>query len=112
MAFGSVAKSDGAVPQGPVGILVRIRVEPGRQEDFEAFIVAFAADVARFEHGCLLYVAQRAIGADCDYVIFQRFRSWNDLEAHGDTEHMRRALPQFDALLSAAPVLEVFTAVG
>ncbi|MFZ4122435.1 MAG: putative quinol monooxygenase [Caulobacterales bacterium] len=110
MAFGT-PPAPGDVPTGAVGVLARLKIEQGRQEAFEHFVLGFAADVARLEPGCLLYSPQRAIGGDCDYVIFQRFRAWADFEAHADTAHMKAALPHFAHFWDGTPVLEIFTAL-
>ncbi len=96
---------------GPLMVISRVRVEPGRQDDFDIFIMAFSADVQRSEQGCLWYAAHRVLGSELDYIIVMRFRTWADYEAHGDSPHMQAALPKLDWFLSGPPQFEIYAAV-
>lgn len=95
-------------PEGPLTILARVRVEAGKQDEFHHLVRGLSADIARFENGCLWYCAHQVLGSNLDYVIIMRFRSWADYEAHGDTAHMKGALPVLDRLLDGAPQVEIF----
>jgi quinol monooxygenase YgiN len=95
-------------PKGPLTILARVRVGPGKQEEFRHLVRGLSADIARFEHGCLWYCAHHVLGSDSHYVIMMRFRSWADYEAHGDTAHMKGALPALNRLLDGAPQVEIY----
>jgi quinol monooxygenase YgiN len=96
---------------GPLMVVVRVRVEAGRQDDFDLFIMGFAADVQRQEPGCLWYAAHRVLGSELDYIIVMRFRTWADYEAHGDSAHMKAALPKMDYFFDGPPTFEVYAAV-
>jgi quinol monooxygenase YgiN len=96
---------------GPLMVLARVRVEPGRQDDFDLFIMGFAADVQRHEPGCLWYAAHRVLGSELDYMICMRFRTWADYEIHGDSPHMKAAMPQWDWFLDGTPQFEIYAAV-
>jgi quinol monooxygenase YgiN len=98
-------------PEGPLTILVRVQVQNGHQEEFERFITGLSADVARFEEGCLWYAAHRVLGSPDGYMIIMRFRCWEDYETHGDTPHMKGAMPGLDRLLVGPPQFEIYAAV-
>lgn len=113
MADGSAPTLEEPVrtPNGAVGVIARMRVGAGLQAEFERFILALAADVARFEPGCLMYMPQRVLGSEREYAVFERYRSWDDFEKHADTLHMQAALREFDRLLDGPAIFEVYCAI-
>jgi len=93
-------------PAKPFTMLVRVQVKEGMQDKFEA---AFAKAVkeTRKEKGCLEYDLNRDTKDSTRYLVYERWKSLADLEAHLKTPHITALLGELKDLLAGPPEVRV-----
>ncbi|MDI6105917.1 putative quinol monooxygenase [Actinoplanes sp. NEAU-A12] len=74
----------------PLRAIVLIKVKPGRRAEQEAAFAALAP-VVRAEPGCLRYDLHAVEGEPDRFVLIEEWISSEALQAHDDSEHMRKA---------------------
>jgi quinol monooxygenase YgiN len=89
-------------PAKPFTMLVRVQIKEGMQGKFET---AFAAAIqgTRKEKGCLAYDLNRDSKDPTRYLVYERWKSLADLEAHLKTRHIVILLAELKDLLAAPP---------
>jgi len=86
-----------------IGVVARLIVLEGEQAEFEAAMQELAAEVRASEPGCLLYEVYRKEGSATEYVVLERYRSREAMDAHAKSPHFQRMLPRL-APLQAGPL--------
>jgi quinol monooxygenase YgiN len=93
-------------PKKPFTLVVIVKVKEGSQEKFEeAFAKALTA--TRKEKGCLTYDLNHDTKDAQSYVVYERWKSLADLEAHLKTEHIVALLKLLPELTEGQPELRI-----
>jgi len=98
-------------PSKPFAMLARIPIKDGTQDEFEA---AFAAAIAatRSETGVLVYNLNREAADGTRYVVYERWKSLSDLEAHLRKPYIAKLMAVTDEVLAGAPEFQVLVPAG
>ena len=108
-----VAKVKAAVkdPTKPFTMLVHLQVKEGTGAKVEA---AFAKAIQRTrrEKGCAAYDLNRDPQMPSRYLLYERWHSVADLEAHLRAGHIATLLVELGDLLAAPPDVQVFVPAG
>ncbi|MDE1173489.1 MAG: putative quinol monooxygenase [Parvibaculaceae bacterium] len=89
------------------GIIVTMKVQEGKEAEFEAVFTALKAQVMENEKGaCLLYDLFKSPKEPQTYYIMEQYASGEAIAAHGGTPYFKEAFPKLGATLAAAPVME------
>lgn len=75
------------VPSAPVVLVAHYRVRPGYADEVAAALLKMAALVAAHEPGCLLYQANRSIGQDDVFCLYEVYADDAAFAAHAETDH-------------------------
>jgi quinol monooxygenase YgiN len=94
-----------------VCVLLHYVGKANEEASLHALLAAFARDACNEEPGLLSYVVSQAMGSASHFVVHAQFIDWSAFEAHAETAHMRRLLPQLTALLGAPISMELFLGV-
>ena len=94
-----------------IGVVARMLVLDGEQEEFEAAMAELVAETRAAEPGCLLYELYRKEGSAIEYVVLERYVSREAMEAHITSEHFRRIGPRLAPLLGGPLDIEVLEPV-
>jgi quinol monooxygenase YgiN len=94
-----------------LGVLARITVQEGKNEEFETLFMALADKVLANEEGALLYSLTRSKSSSQDYVVMEQYRSAADIDAHGKADYFLAANKAMAGLVAEAPVIEVLDVV-
>jgi quinol monooxygenase YgiN len=89
-----------------IGVIAKLKIQDGKQAEFEAVAKDLMAKVKANEPGCLTYQLYKAKGSATDYIFMEQYASADALKAHGQTEYFRAAGPKLGAVLAGAPVIE------
>ncbi|WP_337185646.1 putative quinol monooxygenase [Phenylobacterium sp.] len=95
-----------------IGIVAKVRVAPGRTDDFEAYFAGQAAAVAAAEPGCELYRLFRSRGEADTYVVMEIYADEAALQTHVSSVHHQAGRPKVKPLLAAPTEFEIFDAIG
>jgi quinol monooxygenase YgiN len=104
-------KADLKDPTKPFTLIVQLEAKDGMQAKLEA---AFAKAVkeTRKEKGCLAYNLNRDAKESTRFLVYERWKSLADLEAHLKSPHITALLGELKELLTAPPEGKVLLPVG
>lgn len=88
-----------------MGIVATLKVQPGKEAEFEKVFADLRSKVKANEKGCLQYDFFKSKSEPSTYVVMEQYASQADLDAHGKTEYFRAAGPALGAVLGGAPTL-------
>ncbi|MGO4325862.1 putative quinol monooxygenase [Cupriavidus sp. 2TAF22] len=91
------------------GIVAKIKVQEGREAEFEALAADLVA-ASRGEAGCLSYELWRS-DEDRVYVFIERYADEAAAQAHVKADHYRRIGRQMGAFMDGAPTVFRLAAV-
>ena len=91
-----------------IGIVATMKVQPGKEAEFEKVFSDLAAKVKANEKGCLLYDLFKSTKDPQTYIVMEQYASQADLEAHGKTEYFQGAFPALGATLAGRPGIEIY----
>lgn len=95
-----------------LGLIVTMKVQEGKEAEFEAVFTALKAQVTANEAGaCLLYDLFKSPKDAQTYFIMEQYASNDALAAHGKTPYFQEAFPKLGATLAAAPTMEIVNKV-
>ena len=87
------------------GIVAKMRVQEGKEAEFEEVFNALRAEVKKNEEGNLLYDLFKMKNEPATYIIMEEYASEEALAAHGNSDHFKAAFPKLGAVLAGAPDL-------
>jgi quinol monooxygenase YgiN len=98
-------------PSKPFVMLVRFQANPGQGAALaKAFAPAIAATLK--EKGCQDYRLSRSATSPDNFVLYERWDSLADLEAHLASDHIKALGPAMDPVRAAPPTVELFVPTG
>jgi quinol monooxygenase YgiN len=95
-------------PQGAVCAIVRVETLAGKSAEFAALLSDLAHRVRSEEDGCTAYHVTRALGSPDHFAVHARFEDWKAFKGHGETVHLKRALPRINALLASSIAMGLY----
>ena len=94
-----------------LGVIATIKVQEGKNREFESVFSELAKQVLANEQGCLFYALHRSKSDPQVYKVLEQYKSADDLTAHGKTGYFKAANVTLGALVAAAPDIEVLDGV-
>lgn len=95
----------------PVGITATLRVQPGRNAEFEAAFRQFQQTVRSSEPGCVYFGLHRSRQEPGTYIVMEQYRDDAAVAVHRSTPHYLAIPATFAGLMAAPPVIEEWDAV-
>jgi quinol monooxygenase YgiN len=93
-------------PDKPFTLMVGVKVKEGEGKKFEeAFAKALTA--TRKEKGCITYDLNHDTANPARYLVYERWKSLADLEAHLKSDHIKALLAVLPDVTSGPPDLHV-----
>lgn len=97
---------------GAIGVVATLKVQEGKEADFEATFKTLREQVRSNEPGNLQYDVTRSKADPQTYVIMEQYASQEALEAHGNSDHFKAAGPALGAVLAGAPDIQYLDIVS
>lgn len=94
-----------------IGVVATLKIQDGKQDEFEAVAKDLMAKVKANEPGCMTYQLYKEKGSDDTYIFMEQYASADDLKAHGQTEYFKAAGAPLGACLAGAPDVKYFDIV-
>ncbi len=94
-----------------IGVVAKLKIQDGKQAEFEQVATDLMAKVKANEPGCLTYQLYKAKGSSTDYIFMEQYASADALRSHGQTEYFKAAGPKLGAVLAAAPDIQYYDIV-
>ena len=95
----------------PIGLIVRVKVLPGKGPEFEAGFAEQAKGVRTKEPGNKLYQLVRSREDENSYVVMELYDDEAALKAHGAAEHMVANRPRMAPLIAERSIIEIYDAL-
>lgn len=94
-----------------LGVIATIKVQEGKNSEFEAVLSELANQVLAEEEGCVFYALHKSKSDPQTYKVLEQYKSADDLKAHGQTDYFIAANQKLAGMVAAAPDIEVLDAV-
>ncbi len=94
-----------------IGLLATIRVQEGKNADFEQVFLDLTEQVRANEPGNIFYVLHRSKADPQVYKVMEQYDSAEALDLHAKAEYFREANKALGALVAAPPEIEILDTV-
>ena len=94
-----------------IGIIATLKVQDGKQADFEAVFLELTAKVRANEPGNLLYQLTRSRADAATYKVIELYKDHDAVSTHGASEHFRELGRKMGSFLAGRPDIEYLDAV-
>ena len=95
-----------------IGIVATLKVQGGKNAEFEAIFADLAKQVRANEQGCLMYQLTRSQSDPNTYKVLELYKDQEALTHHGGTDYFKAAGPKFAGVLAGRPEIEYLDGVG
>jgi quinol monooxygenase YgiN len=95
----------------PIGIVATLKVQDGKQAEFEGVFRELGEKVRANEAGCLMYQLTKSRADPTVYKVLELYKDQDALTHHGGTEYFRAAGPKMGPCLAGRPEIEYLDAV-
>jgi quinol monooxygenase YgiN len=95
-----------------IGVVATLKVQDGKNAEFEAVFTALAAQVRANEKGNLAYALTRSRADPNTYKVLELYADQDALTAHGQTDYFKAAGPKLGPCLAGRPEIEYLDGVG
>lgn len=96
----------------PITVIAKLKVQPGKDADFEAAARQMIATVKESEAGTLAYILHKNTKDPTEFVYYEVYQDQAALDAHGKTDHMKAFGGKIGSLLAGRPEISILTEVA
>ena len=93
------------------GVVATLKVQEGKDSEFEAIFRELMEQVRANEPGNHLYRVFRSRKDKSTYVVMEIYADDDTMKAHGKSEHFRAMSPKIGAVLAGAPHIHFMDAI-
>ena len=94
-----------------IGVTAILRVQEGKNKQFEAIFKQLQEAVNSNEDGCNFYALHQSRADNQAYMVLEQYTDEAALAAHGKTEYFKRLGAEMGSCMAAAPEVELFDSV-
>ncbi len=95
----------------PIGVIAKLRVKEGKNQEFEAIFKQLAQAVDENEPGNNYYELHKSKSDSQLYIVLEQYVDEDALAAHEETEHMKTLGARLAPCMAAAPNIELMMTV-
>jgi quinol monooxygenase YgiN len=95
-----------------IGIVATMKIQEGKNAEFEAFFGELAKQVRANEAGNIAYQLTKSRTDPQTYKVLELYTDQDAISAHGQTDYFKAAGPKFGAVLAGRPEIEYLDGVG
>lgn len=88
---------------GVIGVVATLKIQEGKNAEFEEIFLGLREQVKANEEGCLQYDLMKSKKDETTYVVMEQYASQEALEAHGKTDYFRASGAKLGAVMGGAP---------
>ncbi len=93
-----------------IGVVAKLKIQEGKNAEFEAVFKELQAAVAANEPGNNFYALHRSRESDTSYVVLEQYVDQAALDAHGKTDHFKSIGAKMGGCMAGRPEVELFDA--
>ena len=95
-----------------IGIVATMKIQEGKNAEFEAFFTELAKQVRANEPGNLAYQLTKSRKDPQEYKVLELYTDQEAITVHGQTDYFKAAGPKFAGVLAGRPEIELLDGVG
>ena len=96
----------------PITVIAKLKVQPGKDADFEAAAKQMIATVKESEPGTLTYVLHKNTKDPTEFVYYEVYQDQASFDSHGKTDHMKAFGGKIGSLLAGRPEISILNEVA
>lgn len=94
-----------------IGVIATIKIQEGKNADFEAEFAKLAEQVHANEPNTVFYALHRSQDDSQTYKVLEQYKSQEDLQAHMQTDYYKQGGKKMAEYVAAAPEIELLDSV-
>ncbi|HJN50714.1 MAG: putative quinol monooxygenase [Pseudomonadales bacterium] len=94
-----------------IGVIAKLKIQEGKNSEFEGIFQELAAAVRANEAGNNFYALHKSRSDPQLYIVLEQYVDQAALDAHGKTDHFRSGGAKMGPCMGGAPEIEVMDAV-
>jgi quinol monooxygenase YgiN len=94
-----------------IGIIARLKIQEGKNAEFEGIFLELQAAVKANEPGCNFYSLHKSQDDPQTYVVLEQYADEDSLKAHGGSDHFKTIGARMGPCMAGRPDLEQMQAV-
>ena len=94
-----------------IGVVATLKVQEGKNAEFEAVFTALAAQVRANEKGNLAYSLTKSRADPNTYKVLELYTDQDALTAHGQSDYFKAAGPKLGPCMAGRPEIEYLDGV-
>lgn len=94
-----------------IGIIAKLKIQEGKNSEFEEIFKELAAAVRANEPGNNFYALHKSASDPQLYIVLEQYVDQAALDAHGKTDHFRASGAKMGPCMAGAPEIEMMEAV-
>lgn len=95
-----------------IGVIATLKVQDGKQAEFEAIFAELGAQVRANEPGNHAYQLCKSRTEPNTYKVLELYADEDALKAHGASDHFKAAGPKLAGVLGGRPEIEYLDGIG
>ena len=95
-----------------IGIVATMKIQEGKNAEFEAFFTELAKQVRANEPGNIAYQLTKSRKDPQEYKVLELYTDQDAVTAHGQTDYFKAAGPKFAGVLAGRPDVELLDGIG
>lgn len=95
-----------------IGIVATMKIQEGKNAEFEAFFTELAKQVRANEPGNIAYQLTKSRKDPQEYKVLELYKDQEAVTVHGQTEYFKAAGPKFAGVLAGRPDVELLDGIG
>jgi len=90
-----------------IGVIARLKIQPGKNAEFEAIFSELEAAVGANEPGNNFYSLHKSREDENSYVVLEQYADQAAFEAHGQTDHFKTIGAKMGGCMAGRPEIEL-----
>ena len=95
-----------------ITVIAKLKVQPGKEAEFEEAGKQMISTVKTAEPGTLTYILHKNTKDPTEFVYYEVYQDQAAFESHGKTDHMKAFGGKIGALLAGRPEIAILTEVA
>ena len=95
-----------------IGIVATMKIQDGKNAEFEAFFTELAKQVRANEPGNIAYQLTKSRKDPQEYKVLELYTDQDAVTVHGQTDYFKAAGPKFAGVLAGRPEVELLDGIG
>jgi quinol monooxygenase YgiN len=95
-----------------IGVIAKLKIQEGKNAEFESTFLELQAVVANSEPGNNFYSLHQSREDKNVYIVLEQYTDQDALDAHGKSDHFRSIGGKLGPFMAGAPEIEYVDGVG